>query len=134
MRSTYVLPHQGVVVRVQVSPGWDADSPLMTECREELEQDSLLKVDPDGTAKVVLTNPTGCSAVAEARTELGGAVSATVVSPGLELKSDPLPSSTSQSCAHRCRVKNDFLKWSDKCPTTSKFGWTSPKFDLPQMI
>ena len=100
VRSTYVLPHQGVVARVQVSPGWDADSPLMTECREELEQetglqlvDSLLKVDPDGTAQVVLTNSTGCSAMAEAGTELGEAVSATVVSPGLEPKSDPLPSS-----------------------------------------
>ena len=73
----------------------------MTECREELEQetglqliDSLLEFDPDGTAQVVLTNPTGCSAVAEAGKELGGAVSATVVSPGLEPESDPLPSSS----------------------------------------
>ena len=70
----------------------------MTECREELEQetglqlvDSLLKVDPDGTAQVVLTNST---AMAEAGTELGEAVSATVVSPGLEPKSDPLPTSS----------------------------------------
>ena len=55
---------------------------------------ALLRVDPDGTAQVVLTNPTGCSAMAEAGTELGGAVSATVVSPGLEPKSDPLPSSS----------------------------------------
>ena len=42
---------------------------------------------------VLLTNSTGCSAMAEAGTELGEAVSATVVSPGLEPKSDPLPSS-----------------------------------------
>ena len=44
VRSTYVLPHQGVVARVQVSPGWDADSPLMTECREELEQETGLQL------------------------------------------------------------------------------------------
>ena len=112
--SVCLLPHQSAVVNVTVGPRGALREPLLlvpgTQAAVLQVEDSVLQPTAEGSAPVVVSNPTGCSCFMERGTELGEATSITVVTP----EEEPFPCSVDEPIADHPdvrRVKTSEVSW-----------------------
>lgn len=116
IQSVCLLPHQSAVVDVAVGPPGVRQEPLLLVPDAETGglqvEDALLLPTKEGSALVVVSNPTGCSCFVERGTELGEATGITLIS--TEDEPDPrLVNDTEPIADHPDvrRVKTSVASW-----------------------